>query len=577
MKPEFHSRTCSKSGQFSGPVEKPVLAGDAARSLWWLQLSRWKALLLVCLLVPGLPLASEDSWSDGLTVFGMARIRPEFHGNSDFNHRTDDVNEYTGSIVQFGLEKKLSPETSIVLRVQDSRLWGGHPGSDNGFSTANDTTEDSLDMREAYIQSNNLLGPLGIRFGRQMLAYGSERQIGKVGWSNVGRSFDALELHWEWGIWQASIAGAVLAEEDGDGGGNGTHVGRSNPSGLQFSCDPTTKLCTVSASTARELDDAYLAVFYNEIKLNPQFQLEPYYIGIYKKWIPASVSPYPGLPIPPKARDRQRDNLHTVGLRITNKTVKGKSAHPTFDYSLEGAYQTGFNGVRVQAGWDWLNQTDASGNSVYTEKQRYEAYALYADLGYKPVDYLRIGLVADLASGDANRTDVAVNTYTQLFPTNHGPMGDMDLVGSRNLIARAITLNFDLGDYGGLKLAYWHFKKHKAQDSYYNNGGGIARDGDGELSSTETRTNAKYSSVVDASGKISENSVAQLSSQLFHEYNITYSIEANQLKFDVGYGRAHALSSIRHRVDESFDRPDLRDPAFDPGSDFAYLMVTAKF
>ena len=257
--------------------------------------------------------------------------------------------------------------------------------------------------------------------------------------------------------------------------------------------------------------------------------------------------------------------------------MKGKSAHPTFDYSLEGAYQTGFNGVRVQAGWDWLNQTDASGNSVYTEKQRYEAYALYADLGYKPVDYLRIGLVADLASGDANRTDVAVNTYTQLFPTNHGPMGDMDLVGSRNLIARAITLNFDLGDYGGLKLAYWHFKKHKAQDSYYNNGGGIARDGDGELSSTETRTNAKYSSVVDASGKISENSVAQLSSQLFHEYNITYSIEANQLKFDVGYGRAHALSSIRHRVDESFDRPDLRDPAFDPGSDFAYLMVTAKF
>ena len=127
MKPEFHSRTCSKSGQFSGPVEKPVLAGDAARSLWWLQLSRWKALLLVCLLVPGLPLASEDSWSDGLTVFGMARIRPEFHGNSDFNHRTDDVNEYTGSIVQFGLEKKLSPETSIVLRVQDSRLWGGLP------------------------------------------------------------------------------------------------------------------------------------------------------------------------------------------------------------------------------------------------------------------------------------------------------------------------------------------------------------------------------------------------------------------------------------------------------------------
>ena len=83
--------------------------------------------------------------------------------------------------------------------------------------------------------------------------------------------------------------------------------------------------------------------------------------------------------------------------------------------------------------------------------------------------------------------------------------------------------------------------------------------------------------MVDASGKIAANSVAQLSSQLFHEYNVTYSIEASQLKFDVGYGQAYALSSIRHRIDESFDRPDLREPAFDPRSDFGYFMVTAKF
>ncbi|MCB1171357.1 MAG: alginate export family protein, partial [Leptospiraceae bacterium] len=331
------------------------------------------------------------------------------------------------------------------------------------------------------------------------------------------------------------------------------------------------------SSTPRELDDAYMAAMYNEIKIHPQFQLEPYYIGIYRKWIPASTSPYPGLPIPPKARDRQRDNLHTIGLRITNKTVNGKSASPLFDYSLEGAYQTGFNGQRVQAGWDLLNLRDSNGDPIYTERQRYDAYVLYADVGYRPVEFLRIGLMADLASGDPDRTDASVATYNQLFPSNHGPMGDMDLIGSRNMIARAIRLDLSFGQYGELKLAYWNYRKHKAQDSYYDNGGNAATDEDGELLSTETSSNSRYGEVLDANGKISENSVAQLSAALFDEYNVTYAIKANGLKFAFGYGQAYARSSIRHRVDETYVRPDLREPAFDPRSDFAYFMLTAEF
>src|SRR5690606_22845165 len=35
---------------------------------------------------------------------------------------------------------------------------------------------------------------LGLRLGRQELAYGNERLVGAVGWSNVGRSFDAALL-----------------------------------------------------------------------------------------------------------------------------------------------------------------------------------------------------------------------------------------------------------------------------------------------------------------------------------------------------------------------------------------------
>ena len=105
----------------------------------------------------------------------------------------------------------------------------------------------------------------------------------------------------------------------------------------------------------------------------------------------------------------------------------------------------------------------------------------------------------------------------------------------------------------------------------------MARDANGELLSTETRSNSRYSSVLDTSGKISENSVAQLSSQLFHEYNFTYGISVRSLKISLGYGQAYALSSIRHRVDDAFDGLALQERAFDPRSDFAYFMISGTF
>lgn len=539
------------------------------------------ALTSIALLLPYNPVTAEQwestTWLDGLTLFGMARLRPEFRANGDFNRNTDDTDEFVASKIQFGIHKKFTEDTSIVLRLQDSRLWGGSPGSDTGFSTANDATGESLDLREGYIKSDNLLGPLGITAGRQILEYGGGRQIGATDWNNVGRSFDALEFHWDLGFWNASLLGAVLAEEDNNGGGNSTDVGRSNASDFTFNCDATTGACTVQANTAREMDDAYMAVFYNELKFHPQFQVEPYYIGVYKKWIPATTSPFPGLPVPPRQRDRQRDNLHTLGIRFTNKTVNGKSASDFIDYSFEFAYQTGFNGQRVQSGWDILNQTDPNGNPIYTDRQYYDAYAAYGEIGIIPVDFMRIAVAADLASGDPDRTDAAVATYQQLFPTNHGAMGDMDLVGSRNLVGRALKLGFALGKFGNLQLAYWHFKKHKAQDSLYGNGGEVLRDLDGELLSTETQSNARYMEVLDSSGKIAEHNVSQLGTQLFHEYNLIYSFKANGLKFNMGYGQAHALDAVRHAVDETHVRPDLRSPAFDPRSDWAYFMLTAEF
>ncbi|MCB1167057.1 MAG: alginate export family protein, partial [Leptospiraceae bacterium] len=470
------------------------------------------------------------NWLDGFSVFGMVRFRPFFTANEDFDRSTDDTSEFVGQKIQFGIEKKFTEDTRMLLRFQDSRLWGGNPGSDAGHSTANDNTSDSLDVREAYLESNNVLGPIGVKIGRQIIHYGSGRQLGRADWNNVGRSFDALEFHWSLGPWKSHLFGAVIAEEDSDSGGNNTHVGRSNASGFNFNCDATTLACTVTASTARELDDAYMAAFYNEIELHPQFQIEPYYIGIYKKWIPATTSAYPGFPVAPKERSRQRDNLHTFGIRITNKTVNGKSASDMFDYSVEGAWQTGTTGQRVQAGWDYLNQTDSAGNPIYTEKVFYGGYAANAEVGYRPLPFMRIALIYDRASGDPNRNDGTASTYYQLYPANHSPMGIMDMVGWRNMEGKAAAMDFAFGKYGSLHLKYWHFRKDKLQDSWYGSGGSAVTDSNGNPLSTETSSNARYNEVLNSNGTIKEHSAAELGQSLFHEYNIEYVLGSEGLE-----------------------------------------------
>ena len=430
------------------------------------------------------PQAELPEWLDGLKVFGMVRFRPQYESNYDFDKTTDDVNEYVGSKVQLGVEKSFGDDVTAKIMLQDTRIWGGQPGSDNGLNTSNNATDESVDVREAYLHINDLAGPVDLRAGRQIFSYGDNRLVGHADWNDVGRSFDGFRFMFDSEFFTSHLWGTVLAETDSGTGGNNSSVGSQNSSGFTTECDSTTGICTLRASTVQELDDSYFTGWYNTIKFGEWVHTELYYLGRHRKWKPAfnPVTIAPNATVTTEDRRQDRDNLYTFGSRITNRTIsKGgrKVAVIPFDFTLEYAYQTGETGVRVDPKWDTAqvalpvdptlfnatnNNCEAtfSGGScrIYSEKQRYDAYAVAADVGYTIADFVRIGAEYDVASGDPDRTDGASATFDNLFPANHRVYGQGDRVSWRNMIGRSANLTFYFGAFGSLKLAYWEVDKH---------------------------------------------------------------------------------------------------------------------
>lgn len=116
-----------------------------------------------------------------------AQIRPRFNvDNRDFNSNTK-MNSFTEMRTRLGV--KYSPLANLTgfIQIQDSRIFGTEPNT-----LAN---TQNLDVHQAYFQIDKLFDlPVALKIGRMEAAYGTERLIGAVGWSNVGRSFDGLTL-----------------------------------------------------------------------------------------------------------------------------------------------------------------------------------------------------------------------------------------------------------------------------------------------------------------------------------------------------------------------------------------------
>ena len=538
---------------------------------------------------PAITLADLE-WLKGFRISGLIRFRPEFKYNYDFDKTTDDNKEYVGQKIKLNILKKFTDDVQAKISFQDARLWGGTPGSDTGINTANDYTDESVDVREAWFEAKNLLGPIGLKAGRQILSYGDQRLVGGLEWVNSGRSFDGLLLKFESDFFSSHLWGMNIAEEDNDSAGNSTAVGQSNSSGITYTCTSTG--CTVTATVVNEIDDAYFTGWYNTLRFSDHFMMEVYYLGKHLKWKQATVAvaAIPNAEITTQDRIQDRDNLYTFGTRLTNRTQKnGKKAPTFFDWTVEYAYQTGFTGRYVNPKWDTAapviplpavytsannpcrTSYTSGGCRLYTEKQKYDAYAYAVDAGITLGDIFRVGGEYNVSSGDPDRTDGTVGTFNNLFHTNHKFYGQADLVSWRNINAKSVNLTITTKKWGKLRLAFWEVDKQELQDGWYAVTGALKAN-----TTSESSANSKYGNSTNSDGSTSWG-VGTLRKHLFKEFDVTYSIKAKGINWGVGYSQIIGGDSIQVVKEDILTAIANRKQKFAEKAQFGYLMMAYKF
>ena len=347
---------------------------------------------------------------DGKVCFDFAeRFRWEIRDNNfDFDDATDsptDDNWFLNRL-RFGMMVKPAPWLKIYAQTQDSReINSDRPDLPGVLGAEGD---DTFDLRQGYIEIGNAKDfPLTLKAGRQTLIYGDERLVGASDWNNLGRTFDAVKLRWEEKAWSLdAFASSVPVFERGNYNqsdlfnGNETHREQVF-SGLYFS------------TTAIPVQTTDLYVFHLHENSNPRFAQNPFgdtnffTAGVRLKSKPGAFA--------------------QSELAVANKgPADGKSiqvAGPPkpvgLDYELESAIQHGN-----------LRGLDLT------------AFAVHAGAGYTfNIGWMpRFGLEYNYASGDRDPSDREVETFQNLFPTNHKFYGYMDAFSWQNMHEVAASL-----------------------------------------------------------------------------------------------------------------------------------------
>jgi len=135
---------------------------------------------------------------------GQVRVRLEGFDRS-FQNQPSEAHVFQRT--RLGVKAIVSEDTQAFVQIQDARIWG--------FETATLANSQNLDVHQAWGQWKKSWSAanLRIRGGRQELSYGNERILGAVGWSNIGRSFDAFHTRVEKGGWTGDVVLSRLRDE----------------------------------------------------------------------------------------------------------------------------------------------------------------------------------------------------------------------------------------------------------------------------------------------------------------------------------------------------------------------------
>jgi len=132
----------------------------------------------IALSVPAVVAAADVSLS------GQVRPRYEYRSLLGDTHDT-----FTSMRMRVGVKAALERDVGLFIQLQDVRLWGEEA------NTLGDFQADRFDLHQGYFELNALGGnPVSVRVGRQAIAFGGQRLIGSVEWTQQGRAFDGIRV-----------------------------------------------------------------------------------------------------------------------------------------------------------------------------------------------------------------------------------------------------------------------------------------------------------------------------------------------------------------------------------------------
>lgn len=441
-----------------------------------------------------------------IDLSGQYRLRGEYVGNPDLNDNTgDNTNNYLQR-VRVNANAQATEDTSVKITLQDSRTWGANQAAGGGPGLT-DVGSNHLDLHESYVKIDNVLDqPVSAKIGRQVMVYGDQRLIGGFDWHNNARAFDAIKL---------------------------TYSGQE-----AFDVD----LFTSKISEGGADNDQDFHGIYATVKSIPNNTLDLYALLLTDGTTggsPFGLGATAGNTTIGTVSSAQE--LYTYGLRLNG-------SFQDLSYTLEYATQSG--------GFDaWSGTTtksyDFGGN----------AWAIRA--GYKLPTAMKASVGAEytVASGDDNASDTDIDTFYNLFPTNHAHMGISDLQGWRNVKAWSVNAKADVNEKLNVKVAYWNFKLAEDKDAWYGAGHwnntpttGVRSN---NITSATTATGAAYTTEDDIGTEI--DIVAN------YKYNAATGLQLGVSQFSAGDFVSQYYKNTSSTTDKEGD------------SLFAYLQLTTNF
>lgn len=277
--------------------------------------------------------------------------------------------------------------------------------------------EDRLDLLQGFVDVRVPVADdasLLLRPGRQLLRYGSERLIGVRYGPNVPQPFDAALARLEQGPWRVDAFYARPVEI-----GPGEWDDETDDAQSAWSAYATRKLPSLGAGSG----------------------VDAYYIGYLNREAEF-------------AQGGGRELRHTLGTRFFGEN-RG------FDWDLEGFYQFGSFDPAAGGRGD-ISAWSVASNVGYT----------FERAPFRP----RLGLRANVISGDDDPDDPDLQTFNALFPKGRY-FGEVGLLGPYNLVNLHPTVTLELTEKLALDLAAVFYWRYSTRDGVYDNAGEVIRDG----------------------------------------------------------------------------------------------------